>query len=96
MKKEAINGLFPSIFHGERNELREKYGLGLILIPRGSNLAAPIQSHTESGAAHTSSTSLAKRKTTFLGSSKLSNFIVSSAEVDWPLSDTTAPAPNVG
>ena len=24
-----MDGLFPTIFHGERSELREKYGLGL-------------------------------------------------------------------
>ena len=23
-----MDGLFPTIFHGERSELREKYGLG--------------------------------------------------------------------
>jgi hypothetical protein len=25
----VIDGLFPTIFHGERSELREKYGLGI-------------------------------------------------------------------
>jgi len=27
MKKEAMDGIFLTIFHGERRELREKYGL---------------------------------------------------------------------
>jgi hypothetical protein len=27
LRKQAKDGLFPHIFHGERSELREKYGL---------------------------------------------------------------------
>ncbi len=27
MKKKAMDGFFLTIFHGERSELREKYGL---------------------------------------------------------------------
>jgi hypothetical protein len=32
IRKQATHGLFPSIFRGERSELREKYGLGALRV----------------------------------------------------------------
>ncbi len=31
MRKEVMDGLFPTIFHGKHSELREKYGIGFNL-----------------------------------------------------------------
>ncbi len=44
MKKEAMDGLFLTIFHGERSELREKYGLDIDR--RGRKLLDQVRSRS--------------------------------------------------
>jgi hypothetical protein len=43
MKKEAMDGLFLTIFHGERSELREKYGL--VSVPRDNSSGLVLASN---------------------------------------------------